>query len=464
MASTALHTSSIFGERRAPSVVCPDRFPHLCRVTEALKFQRPDGADDMWSEIPTLVACRRLVQHISQSSKTREALLKRWTEICKEERDRATEARMAAAAAATAVTAVVALNAPTIEPTAPEELLEMPAEPDIDQEALTHLEHARLAVTQWSSAYRMMKRMFKLRHACAEVLADEFRALEEGIDWRTVEGLLKLLEPFYEATQTLQDKHHPIISRLWYFVLYMRFTLEKRNFSAYSPEVIGVRDRLLLLMNKVPVAGSNDSVIVITPFIKMCTLLDPTQKVWVRSLSSSRDNLACCAQAAHAFAPVAEVNAAWQLLREKLEELEPPAPTVATQPQPIDEEDFLGQVAARLAREQPRISIEQELQEYRAAKVMPAMSALEWWRSYRASYPRIARLARMFLCVPASAMASEHAFPQLSPVVARRTARHDDRLIARRAFTRLNLPLVLPTPTKTDGVPATGASAAVKEG
>jgi hypothetical protein len=252
------------------------------RVTDALKEPQPDIAKSEWSDIPTLKACKRLVQRVNQSSATRKAFRDRQVELAKEDRDRAARERQEKAAAA-AVAAAAAAGLPDVpEPLdLLEPLADLPEEDGLTtSELATPLKLIKHVVTRWGSAYMMMERMFKLRHACEWILNNKFKKLAKKIDWKTVDGLLKLLKPFYLATQQLQGEHYPTMSRVWYHLEALRWQCERVNFDRYPQEVRDVRDRLLHSMNRVPAA--NEGQLKVTPFLQLCTLVDPTMKVRVR--------------------------------------------------------------------------------------------------------------------------------------------------------------------------------------
>jgi hypothetical protein len=80
------------------------------------------------------------------------------------------------------------------------------------------------------------------------------------------------------------------------------------------------------------------------------------------------------------------------------------------------------------------LTAEQELSEYKKARVPEGVKCLDWWRANAKTFPRIALLARMILASPASSAPSERVFSKLNIVVQRRTARLDPQRAGRRVF------------------------------
>jgi hypothetical protein len=128
----------------------------------------------------------------------------------------------------------------------------------------------------------------------------------------------------------------------------------------------------------------------------------------------------------------------------------PPAPVaVAADGEHVDE--FEVQVKRRRSAiaaggDGPRQTTQEEIKAYRSIKVPEGMTCLQWWQHNHTMFPRIARLARMYLAVCASSAPSERVFSQLNLVVQRRTARLGGQRAARRVFTRHNLPLIFTPP------------------
>lgn len=57
-------------------------------------------------------------------------------------------------------------------------------------------------------------------------------------------------------------------------------------------------------------------------------------------------------------------------------------------------------------------------------------SPLEWWKMNNKRFPNLAKLARKFLCIPASSASSERVFSAAGQVIAKKRARLDPTLVA----------------------------------
>jgi hypothetical protein len=86
-----------------------------------------------------------------------------------------------------------------------------------------------------------------------------------------VADLVKLLTPFYQATQDLQGEKYPTMSRVWRHLAKLEFTLE--NIELVTDEAKEVCELLQAEMT------SDRSYLKVDQFMVLCTVLDPTMKV-----------------------------------------------------------------------------------------------------------------------------------------------------------------------------------------
>ncbi len=136
--------------------------------------------------------------------------------------------------------------------------------------AVTH------AVTRWSSAYLMLRQLRCLRVPLIDMLKRDLVDIE--IDWKSVDGLCRLLGPFHVATQDLQGGTRPTMSRLWEHLTILRWTCEDLEglFAQFPAEVQHTRERLLHEMNQ------DSAFLNVDDFVRICTVVDPTRKVRMR--------------------------------------------------------------------------------------------------------------------------------------------------------------------------------------
>lgn len=96
-----------------------------------------------------------------------------------------------------------------------------------------------------------------------------------------------------------------------------------------------------------------------------------------------------------------------------------------------------------LERDNPKSPIALELDSYLKEKLLAKnKSPFEWWTGHQTRYPELARLARVFLCAPASTVYSERLFSEAGNVYEEKR----NRLLPERAeslvFLHHNLPLL----------------------
>jgi hypothetical protein len=219
-----------------------------CRVTTALKIPG-EGKKADWPDTPTLEKCKRLVARINMSSTLRHRL----HELQQKAIDEANKKKAIAKG-----------------PKGPLPLLGEDVGVDDPEDNLgTPLKMVKYVITRWSSAYMMMDRILKLRVYLVPLLQSELREIQ--ISFKVVADLVRLLKPFYLATQDLQGEFYPTLSRVWYHLDHLRYHTE--HFESKEQEVIDVRNRLLAEMD------SDRALLRMDAFGMYATVLDPTQKV-----------------------------------------------------------------------------------------------------------------------------------------------------------------------------------------
>lgn len=242
------------------------------RVTKALKVPQQGFRQEDWSETDTLRYCKRLVTLISKSNTAKRILKERQAIEAKEARAEAEQARDQAIMAA--------FDAGDIDV-----LAQIHAVPNIDAEEYSSLKLVKHVVTRWSSAYLMLKRLMALRYPVEYLINNLYKKMIGKINWQSVHGIIKLLEPFYEATQALQGDHYPTMSLVWRHLAKLQWTLARDNSRwvcrlcglsgarSLGAEVVGVQQRLLECIQ-------NDSAYLkVNDFVMLCTVLDPNEKV-----------------------------------------------------------------------------------------------------------------------------------------------------------------------------------------
>ncbi len=87
-----------------------------------------------------------------------------------------------------------------------------------------------------------------------------------------------------------------------------------------------------------------------------------------------------------------------------------------------------------------RNSIEKELNVYlQTMEACPETNPLEWWRQHEAHFPQVAKLAKKYLCIPATSAPSERAFSTSGNIVTcQRSALKPER-VDQLVFLALNL-------------------------
>ncbi|XP_073335813.1 E3 SUMO-protein ligase ZBED1-like [Pagrus major] len=98
---------------------------------------------------------------------------------------------------------------------------------------------------------------------------------------------------------------------------------------------------------------------------------------------------------------------------------------------------LLGQTFSAVTTVKPKsvqIRVEEEVRRYLEAPSLPLTdNPLEWWRSNNLMYPRLAKLAKRYLCIPGTSTAAERVFSTAGDIVSAQrsmlTPQHVDQLV-----------------------------------
>jgi hypothetical protein len=115
----------------------------------------------------------------------------------------------------------------------------------------------------------------------------------------------------------------------------------------------------------------------------------------------------------------AEIKAVKMYVQEELKTMDPPAASNIT-PEELEENRKLGINVIRST------DADDEMVRYQCSpRVSSTANPLQWWKDNHQLYPRIARLAKKYLCVPATSVPSERTFSSASNVDTKHRSRLD---------------------------------------
>jgi len=98
--------------------------------------------------------------------------------------------------------------------------------------------------------------------------------------------------------------------------------------------------------------------------------------------------------------------------------------------------------------------LKEELSLYRSfPEEDPKSNPYEWWRNYEGKLPRLALLARMYLCLPASSAPSERVFSRLQVTVSKKRARLKAGKVEKMVMISKNRPIINRLPKLSEVMP-----------
>lgn len=307
-------------------------------------------------------------------------------------------------------------------------------------QAELHLPHHRLITetpTRWGSRQQMIERVLEQEKAITQVLKEDKKNRHLVPTWQDIdvlESVNKALSPLMEFTDALSGEDYVSVS-------YLKPVLHVLNNKVLAPgdddteELTKHMKRAILqYLNEKYADPATDDV------LDMASLVDPRFKISYIA-DNRKDYIKTKA--------VAEIQA---LLEKHLSAASsthspPHTSTAAAEAgQAKKVKRRLGSFFKKASIPGPaaladRDAIEVELQSYlQALDVDGEADPLEWWKLHQANFPRVASLARKYLCIPATSAPSERAFSTGGNIVTCHRAALKPENVDRLVFLAKNLP------------------------
>ncbi len=263
--------------------------------------------------------------------------------------------------------------------------------------------------TRWSSCWRMLTRLVKLKDDIRSVLRDggspELDLSDDA--WADLAILCRILAPFSNAVRVWEGEKYSTLSLVWPLSENLTEFLTTSNpcpddqpfptWDEVACEFPASQSVRLKLMEEIARADRFGD---LSNPIKIATMLDPRMK--------DLD-----------FLPKSRRTPAFNILLGELEQEE--------QSEEAGPASYSVMVMAALfparstslpSHPQERPDVANELQRYRAHPVvcsnLSEFSILSWWRSHENVYPTLAALAKTYLALPASPAPSERVFSKVN--------------------------------------------------
>ena len=302
--------------------------------------------------------------------------------------------------------------------------------------------------TRWGSAYEMMKRLVNSRPAISASLAIVTGTKKKppsdlSVDeWEFLRQFVSVLEPLHEATKYLSKEKYPIISSVTpLFRRLFDYHLKTSDADDMCTNELKdtIREDLMkrwgCLLENMPDAFLLS--IYLDPRLKDFSFVqDENQR---RSLLEKAKNL--CGQCLEASDGTALSQGELVLAQSMVEE-EQESEKITAQKQRLAV--LFGGIVEDSKDSADGSSLD-ELDLYHQKKAIPfaienkVSNPLSWWKKNQSKYPRLAKLARQFLCVIASSVPCERVFSKSGWCVNKRRTLLSDANVSNLVFISSNL-------------------------
>jgi len=281
--------------------------------------------------------------------------------------------------------------------------------------------------TRWSSTHMMCERLVRLKPFVREVLSELNPVIDlTATEWQQLAELVQILQPCAEAIKLMEGERYPTLSHVIPLVLMVSAMLRGKtaqqphmpDFSLYTSAVNEVR---LSILEEMRVPGRFDH---FSRAARFACALDPRHKHLSFLQPLERDSVFHDIVSFHRSTTPAQAVAPPNVDEEMKAASQPSQPT---QSPPGGQSLYHPLSLTALLRfsmgpGNADSDIHTEIQSYRASPASQDEDPLAWWRTHEILFPKLAKLAKKFLAIPASSAPSERAFSKVGIVVDKRRA------------------------------------------
>lgn len=280
--------------------------------------------------------------------------------------------------------------------------------------------------TRWGSRQQLIERVIEQEKALTQVLQADKKTRHLALTWQdmdVLESVNKALCPLVEFTDALSGEQYVSVSYLKP-VLYL---FNEQVLKPQDDDTQLTRDIKVNILDYLNEKYADEST---QELLDMASLLDPRFKTtYINAERVDYMKTRAAAEmeslAADPKRPVEGVSV--PLAEDAGENSECPA---KKQKKSLGSFFKIASRQRQVVPQSERESIEMELNSYlQAVEVDGETNPLEWWRQHEANFPRVASLAKKYLCIPATSAPSERAFSTSGNIVTcRRSALKPERV------------------------------------
>ncbi|KAK0141639.1 Zinc finger BED domain-containing protein 1 [Merluccius polli] len=291
--------------------------------------------------------------------------------------------------------------------------------------------------TRWGSMQAMVERVIEQEKALSQVLRADKKTRHLVPTWQdmdVLESMNKALSPLKEFTDALSGELYPSVSYLKP-VLHLFNNQILKHQDGDTELTTTIKEGILKYLNEKYDDKKTQEL------LDMASLVDPRFKTtYIKQERVDYIKTRAAAQLQKLVAEQAEPEAA-------------PLPSAATARDQDEPEEVPAKkkkkslssyfkTAAKPSQAAPhssRESIENELNLYLLLDAGPDTDPLEWWKKNEGHFPHVAKLARKYLCIPATSSPSERAFSASGNIVSCQRSALKPARVDQLVFLALNL-------------------------
>jgi len=283
-----------------------------------------------------------------------------------------------------------------------------------------HVEELSLVqevTTRWNSSYYMLERLLQQRQPLCATLIEIKKTdlMPSDLEISTMETFLEVLQPIVQITETLGGEKLVTISavRPLLYKLLSIHLVEKSSDSS-----------LAKTMKNILLGDLKNRYDDVMSLINKACFLDPRFKGLAFMTDSDKSfTIASVEEEAQELSSLESLDTSASTISLTDDDAPPPSKKakkgLMSLLDDVVNSKSQDEAATLSGSERIKAEVEREMNNYNAIDIDPSKvgNPLVWWRDNQKHYPRLARLARKFLCIPATSVPSERAFSVAGHVV-----------------------------------------------
>lgn len=271
--------------------------------------------------------------------------------------------------------------------------------------------------TRWNSTYSMLEAFLQNKAIINTVISinnnvDKFSLTEN--EWIEIRLFCDFLKPFYEFTVEMSGSKYPTLGMLLLFLDYLLEHLNTTIQDSESQVPTWIKDIAKAMKEKFDSLSNNLN----NSAAYLTLILDPRYKVQIVpnniDIEMAKNTL------------LTEFTSYQVLVESEKSNEEISTSTMGEKRKPLG-------IMERILQKKMKsnsLLFHNEVEEYLTASIESQdVNPCEWWKDHKLQYPILAKIARDYICIPATSVPSEQAFSKSGELISKRRNRLGDRAI-----------------------------------